>query len=346
MSWADHEGVHYDGPAPVISHYNNQFDVVYGAILQLMRTGDFTWFDVADPLARHVIDIDVYHTQLDKPAYNGGLFWFTDHYLDAATSTHRTYSRANQPEGGPYGGGPGSEHNFATGLLYYYYLTGSTEAAETVLGLADWVINMDDGGLDMLGILDDGPTGRASICGGDQFPGRGAANSISVLLDAWQLSRDDRYMRAAEALIRRNIHPHDDLASLDLLNAEKRWSYTMFLASVVKYLSVNLEWKQTHKMFSLREAKSAGVCRVDGRERTTVLGSSGSTRIPYGGLGSTRIPQGERVADGLAVRVWRKGEPLAKPWGCSCRSSVAGPKLVRYPPLHTRDRGDVGGGHV
>src|SRR5262249_28186172 len=29
--YADHEGAYYQGPAPVISHYNNQYDVIYGA---------------------------------------------------------------------------------------------------------------------------------------------------------------------------------------------------------------------------------------------------------------------------------------------------------------------------
>ena len=55
-------------------------------------------------LANHVVDIDIYHTTRDKAAYCGGLFWFTDHYLDAATSTHRTYSHENAPDdGSPYG---------------------------------------------------------------------------------------------------------------------------------------------------------------------------------------------------------------------------------------------------
>ena len=110
-SYADHEQAYYDGPRPVISHYNNQFDMVLGGILQLARTEDPAWWDLFEPLARHVVDIDLYHTTRDRPAYNGGLFWFTDHYLDAATSTHRTYSRANRPAWNntpPYNSRPGS----------------------------------------------------------------------------------------------------------------------------------------------------------------------------------------------------------------------------------------------
>src|SRR5262249_15814724 len=119
--YADHEGAYYAGTPPVISHYNNQYDVIYGTILQYLRSGDARGVDLFDPLARHVIDVDVYHTDRDRPAYNGGLFWHTDHYRDAATCTHRAYSRANQQPGRPYGGGPCNEHNYTTGLLHYYY---------------------------------------------------------------------------------------------------------------------------------------------------------------------------------------------------------------------------------
>src|SRR5207249_3752466 len=124
----------YQGPAPVVSHYNNQYDFVLGTLLHYLRTGDPAWFDLGDPLARHVIDIDIYHTERDKAAYNGGLFWFTDHYRTAQTCTHRTYSRGNcRPGDRSYGGGPASAHNFTTGLLHYHYLTGDPGARAAVL---------------------------------------------------------------------------------------------------------------------------------------------------------------------------------------------------------------------
>ena len=73
-----------------------------------------------DDLARHVIDIDIYHTDKDRDEFNGGLFWHTNHYLDAATSTHRTHSREHQKiKPGGCGGGPGLEHLYTTGLLYH-----------------------------------------------------------------------------------------------------------------------------------------------------------------------------------------------------------------------------------
>ena len=255
--WANHEALHYTGPSPIISHYNNQFDYLNGAILQWLRSGDERWHDIVEPLAEHVMDIDRYHTEHDRAAYNGGLFWFTDHYLSAETSTHRTYSKSNAPsDGRPYGGGPGSEHNFATGLLHYHYLTGSEDARDAVLGLADWVIAMDDGRRTILGLVDPGPTGLASAhwSGEKKCPGRGAANSTQVLLDAWLLCGDVKYMAKAEELVRRSIHPEDDLAAANLLNAEKNWSYTMFLAAVDRFLSIKEEAGQIDDAYAYAQA--------------------------------------------------------------------------------------------
>jgi len=242
--YADHEAEHYSGPPPIVSHYNNQYDCVLGALLQYLRTGDGVWWQVGEPLARHVIDIDRYHTTRDKAAYNGGLFWFTDHYRSAETCTHRTYSGANRPANGQdYGGGPSSNHNFTSGLLLYYLLTGDPEGRAAVVGLADWVVAMDDGCKNLLGLLDSGPTGLASYTGDLAYhgPGRGAGNSINALLDAWLLTGQRHYLAVAEALIRRSIHPSDDIAARDLLNVEKRWSYTVFLVALDRYLRIKAD---------------------------------------------------------------------------------------------------------
>jgi len=235
---ADHEQTHYAGSNTIVSHYNNQFDMIFGAILQLSSTSDIRWFDWLDPLARHVMDIDIYHTSADRAAFNGGLFWHTDHYVDARTCTHRTYSRHNQKPGQPYGGGPSCEHNYTTGLLHYHFLTGNCEARESVLSLADWVIQMDDGRKTIFGLFDDGPTGAASATVFEDFhgPGRGAGNSVNALLDAWVLTGSEHYLLKAEDLIRRCVHPSQNPGELHLLDAEGHWSYTVFLNSLGRYL--------------------------------------------------------------------------------------------------------------
>jgi hypothetical protein len=251
--YADHENAYYQGPGPVISHYNNQYDVILGTLIHYLRAGDSAWLDLCDPLARHVIDIDIYHTDWDKAAYNGGLFWLTDHYKTAATCTHRTHSRANcRPGDRAYGGGPGSAHNFTTGLLYYYLLTGNPDARAAVIGLADWVVNMDDGSKNLLGLVDDGPTGQASYTVHLDYhgPGRGCGNSVNALLDAWLVTGFRHYLQKAETLIRRCVHPADDVPARDLLNAEQRWSYTMFLSVLARYLRIKAEHQEIDFMYS------------------------------------------------------------------------------------------------
>ena len=256
--YADHEAIDHQGSAPLISHYNNQYDAIYGSLIQYFRSGDVRWFYLMRDLAGHVSDVDIYHTQEDRPDYNGGLFWHTDHYTDAATATHRSYSRVNRDAhgGSRYGGGPSNEHNYTTGLLHYYFMTGDTAAREAVRSLADWVIKMDQGWRALLRWFDRRPTGRASATASRHYhgPGRGAGNSINALIDAYLLTREERYLTAAEELIRRCIHPADDIQARNLPDVEHRWSYTVFLQVLGKYLDVKIEQNALDFMYGYSRA--------------------------------------------------------------------------------------------
>jgi len=232
--YADHEAVRHTGDDPFVSHYNNQYDALAAFATRFMRTGDAGAWSLMHDLARHVVDIDIYHTDGDRAAYNHGLFWHTNHYTPAATATHRAYARSS----GLDGGGPSNEHNYTTGLLLHYLLTGSSASADAVVELADWVLAMDDGAQSRFRWIDRGPTGLASstYTADYQGPGRGPGNSINALVDAHRLTGRRAYLDAAEALIRRTIHPADDPARHDLLDAERRWSYTVFLQVLGRYL--------------------------------------------------------------------------------------------------------------
>jgi hypothetical protein len=256
--YADHEAVGHQGEMPLVSHYNNQYDAIYGAVVQYVSSGEPRWWTLMTDLAKHVIDIDIYRTNDDRPAYNYGLFWHTDHYTDVATATHRAYSQATRRTRGlqDYGGGPSNEHNYTTGLLYYYYLTGDPLARETVVGLANWVINMDDGSHRPLGRWDRRPTGFCSTTSSQDYhgPGRGAGNSINALLDACLLTGEPHYLAKAEELIRRCIHPNDDIEQRQLDDVEHRWSYTVFLQSLGKYLDCKVERQEIDYMYSYARA--------------------------------------------------------------------------------------------
>jgi hypothetical protein len=256
--YADHESVGAKEGRPIVAHYNNQYDVVYGAVVQYLRSGNERWYELCLDLARHVCDIDIYRTGEDRPAFNGGLFWHTDHYTDAGTATHRTYSRHSPQakQSSSYGGGPACEHNYTSGLLHCYYLTGDPAFKEAVLLLVGWVVHMDDGRSRRLGALDGRPTGYCSVTAtqGYHGPGRGAGNSISVLLDGLLLTGEVHYLAKAEELIRRCIHPHDDIAARDLTDIEYRWSYTVFLQVLGKYLDVKIERGELDFMYAYARA--------------------------------------------------------------------------------------------
>jgi hypothetical protein len=130
--------------------------------------------------------------------------------------------------------------------LHHYFATGDPSSRETVLGSARWVIDADDGRATVFRWIDRGPTGLATKT--RQFayhgPGRGAGNSLNALLDGWRLSRDDRLLAKAREVIRRSIHPNDDIARRTLLDAEERWSYTVFLQALGKFLDAKAEWDE------------------------------------------------------------------------------------------------------
>jgi len=249
--FADHESAFRPPEDPFVSHYNNQYDAVACFATEFLRTTDARWWDLMIDLAGHVKDIDVYHTTEDKAAYNNGLFWHTAHYIDAGTSTHRTY-----PRGSGLGGGPSAEHNYATGLMLHYFLTGDPSSRETAIGLGRWVIDMDDGRLTVFRWLARGSTGLASASGSMSYhgPGRGPGNSIVACLAAYRLSGDGALADKVEQLIRRCIHPADDLEQRNLGDTERRWYYVVFLQALGAFLHEKQERGQLDDMFGYARA--------------------------------------------------------------------------------------------
>jgi hypothetical protein len=256
--YGDHEAVFQKGSEPLISHYNNQYDCTAGFASQYLRTGDVRWFDQMVAMADHAWDIDTYHTDEDKLLYNGGLFWHTYHYADADTATHRSYPkqlRVSQSfEGGQdlaalgktgeklaknyaIGGGPAAAHNYSTGWMVAYWLTGKDRYRTAAINAADYVMRIEDGRRTPFRWLTNSDTGY-STCSSDGYygPGRAAANSTLALLTGHELTGDERYLQRAAKLMRRTVHPEQNLDALDLLNAELRWFYTMYLQALARFV--------------------------------------------------------------------------------------------------------------
>ncbi len=229
-----------------MSQYNNQYDLVLGMGLNYLRGGCTEWLEQMQDLARHVIDIDIYHTDEDRRSYNHGMFWHTVHYVDAGLSTHRTYPA------GTCGGGPSSGHAYARGLLLYYCMTGDDTAREAVVKMGEWMIASEDGSATKYKWLAGGETGLTTASGTEDYhgPGRGPGNAVEVLLTAFELTQERRFLEHAEKVIRRVVHPNQKVASLDLLDAENKWFYNLFLQALGRYLEVKISCGEIDRMYA------------------------------------------------------------------------------------------------
>jgi len=252
--YADHEAVHHKGDKPFVSHYNNQYDALNSFYREYFRTGDPRWAELASDLARHVLDIDINHTDEDREEYCHGLFWHTDHYLDAGLSTHRCVSKEHLRQKNPalIGGGPGAQHCYTTGLMIHYLLTGNPRFREEVLRLADWCYLSLRGPRTILAsilrakkYLNAWRRGNQGAGIWSHFPlDRGTGNCLSAALDAFEISSDPKYLELATHLIRGTVHPNDNINLRNLQNVEAWWSYTVFLVAVGKYLEKKREWNE------------------------------------------------------------------------------------------------------
>jgi len=256
--YADHESAFNKGDNIFVSHYNNQYDPLY-SFYRLYLTGeDNQWGEMARDLAAHLQDIDINHTDQDREEYNHGLFWHTDHYLDAGLSTHRMASREHLQNKNPAfcGGGPGAEHCYSGGLMLHYLLTGDPRSKQLVLDLADWCwISLH--GPQTLGAA----TLRAFknikrliSHAKERWPrypfSRGTGNCLNTTLDAFEITGNPDYLVRATALVKGTIHHQDNPEERDLLNAESSWSYMVFLAALGRYLAVKQMWQQIDQDFS------------------------------------------------------------------------------------------------
>ena len=256
--FADHESLYLKNGELFISHYNNQYDPLYGFIRQFLHTGNPAWMELANDLARHVTDIDIYHTQADRAEYNGGLFWHTDHYVDAFTASHRTYSRRQKPNGVDVtgGGGPGGQHCYSHGLLLHYFLTGAEFSRAAVLELAQWIGQLYEGTgtlVEQLIQIKSQTLPRLKSAGNNdgvlnhRYPlDRGVGNYINAVLDTYAITADPARLQQAERIIRGTVHPQDRIADRHFDDIEGTWFHTVFFQAVIRFLTVKQQQHQTN----------------------------------------------------------------------------------------------------
>src|SRR5262249_19709435 len=129
--------------------------------------------------------------------------------------------------------------------------------------LSQYAIDTDDGRKTIFRWLDRGPTGHATSSGSPLYhgPGRAPANSVNALLDGHRLTGERRFLDKAEQLIRRCIHPADDIPPRDLLDAENKWFYTMFLQALGRYLDYKAELGELDFLYAYARASLLHYCR-------------------------------------------------------------------------------------
>ena len=171
---------------------------------------------------------------------------------------------------------------------------------------------MDDGRRNLLGLIDDGPTGTGQPDHGERDyhgPGRGAGNSINALLDGWLLSGRRRYLDKAEALIRRTIHPDDDIAARELLDDGAALVVHGLPRRPGALPGRQGRGRRAGRHVRLRPRRPAGLRGLDARARGPLLRPPRAARIPDRDLGGPGVPQGQRPAAGRRAR--RRAAPRA-----------------------------------
>jgi len=259
--YADHEGDQHNGDELFVSHYNNQYDGIAGFIRQYALTGNTEWYQLMSELAEHVMDIDIYHTEEDRIEYNKGLFWHTDHYAQAKTSTHRTFSASQLDDDGnpPRGGGPGPQHCYSTGLTQFHYMTGHEGAKDIVLGLAEWMQYYFEGTGTLIETakktLQSDSKKFVSTCKGNKvfkytYPmDRGTGNYLRVFMDCFDLTADPRYLQHIEHIIHSTAGPTDEINARGFDDIEANWYYVIYLQELIRYMDLKRSLDQFDSTF-------------------------------------------------------------------------------------------------
>jgi len=226
---------------PVVSHYNNEYDLGFGMLEQALRCADAdaelarAWWDLALAALWHEADIDIYHTGDDPaPIYNGGTFTHTSHGVDAGRSTHRgsprdeMWGRLDWPW--HRGSTPEAGHLRNRGILLAYYLTGDRhllDAAWELVELVAFKIRTDQ---------------FAQI----QVPDRSGGNNLQILLEAYLHTQDRRYLDLCEQVV----------ASLDYDAVAERsgrpkepstWSSALYVKSLMRFIETLAEQGVRHE---------------------------------------------------------------------------------------------------
>lgn len=150
------------------SCHNNEDDCwVFASLLHFLRTGHTYAWDFGKEAARHYMEVDFCEWHQQPRQRHGLIPHAGQHFMGCVYPSHQ----------------------WAEGLLAYYYLSGDDRAKRAVIGCAEnslwWAYNMTD-----------------SVC----CDGREAGMPLVNFAAAFRLTRDQRYIKAARHIIKNFFH--------------------------------------------------------------------------------------------------------------------------------------------
>jgi len=98
---------------------NTEVDMYFTGFLQYLRTGERKYFDFAEAMARHHMDVDIINYHPDPKYIGMGHRHDIDHW----------------------GGGTGASHAWINGMVLYYYLTGYRRAFDVARMVGDYFLS-------------------------------------------------------------------------------------------------------------------------------------------------------------------------------------------------------------
>ena len=110
----------------------------------------------------------------------------------------------------------------------------------------------------------------------------------------------------ADELLRRSIHPADNVARKNLLDVEKRWSYTVFLSALARYLDLKAELGELDRMYAYAQASLLAYARWMVENERPYLDRADELEFPT----ETWPAQGLRRSNVLWLAARHADEPL------------------------------------
>jgi hypothetical protein len=218
-----------------VAPLNGKYDYDYGLWIQWARSGDPRWFELAEASDRHIADIDILHN-LHSPRHwgDGTTFGHSYHDEEGFTNPHRN-------EGGAH---PDVAYGM-TGMLTAYYLTGYEKAFESAMELADNIeYRLHNDGYLCGTFADCNGEGWVLMEGMYDAGCRPAANSLSILVDAYRATGDLRYLEVADALVdwaAAGRQPYIN-GPTGADNVLRPWMLNMYLVALSDYIEMRQEY--------------------------------------------------------------------------------------------------------